>query len=64
MFSGSPRSKKFPYINGNRDNSKLLHLIEEALMNSGEELDYDKIYATFRNFDRGHRDMLSRDQVS
>ncbi|KAK2149356.1 hypothetical protein LSH36_456g01012 [Paralvinella palmiformis] len=57
----SPRSKKFPY--GNRDNSKLLRMIEQALVISGEDLDYDKIYAIFRNFDRGHRDMLSRDQI-
>ncbi len=57
----SPRSKKFPY--GHGDNAKLLRLIEQSLLEAGEELDFHRINIMFQQADRQHRGMLSADQV-
>lgn len=55
-------SNKYPY--GDRDNAKLLRMIEDQVLNSGEQLNFEKIWAQFRQADRECRGRLSREQVS
>ena len=57
----SSGSNKFPFHD--RNNAKLLRYIEQQLMESETELDFEKIWVAFMQADRAHRGKLSRHQI-
>ena len=56
----SPRGK---YQYGAGDNAKLLRLIEDQVMASGQQMDFERIWEVFRAGDRNQRGTISREQV-
>ncbi|CAD5111850.1 DgyrCDS1114 [Dimorphilus gyrociliatus] len=57
----SPRSSRFPY--GERDNAKLLRLIEQQILNSTEDINFESAWQAFRAADPQFRGKLSKQQI-
>ena len=57
----SSGSTRFPYQD--RNNAKLLRYIEQQLVESETDLDFEKIWSVFMESDRAHRGKLSRRQI-
>ena len=61
------RSSSTKYPGGNKDNAKLLRLVEQQLVDSADDdndLDLQLAWRTFSQGDKARRNMLSRDQVT
>ena len=57
----SHNSKKFPF--GDRDNAKLLRVIEQQMLSAGNDVEFEYLWQVFRAADREHRGKMSKDQV-